>query len=106
VPTLYPRHKPTCAHFAEGRRYHHCKCAIWADGVLAGREVRRSLCTRDWTKANREVQKWEAAEHVQDRATPVALTDGWKSLLADLEARQLSDSLTQPSESTNSSIAR
>ena len=90
--TLYRRHKPTCPHFAEGRRFHHCKCVIWADGVLAGHEVRKSLRTRDWTKANRKVQKWEAEEQIIERAAPVTLTDAWKSLLTDLEARKLSDS--------------
>jgi integrase/recombinase XerD len=88
--TLYRRHKPTCPHFPEGRNYHHCKCAIWADGVLGGRELRKSLRTRDWTKANREVQKWEAAERMSERGAPVSLADAWESFLADLEARKLS----------------
>ncbi|SRR6266851_2409838 len=90
--TLYRRHKPTCPHFSEGRSHHHCKCAIWADGVLAGREVRKSLRTRDWTKANRQVQKWEAEEQITERAAPLTLAHAWKSLLADLVARKLSDS--------------
>jgi hypothetical protein len=71
--TLYRRHKPTCPPFSEGRGYHHCKCAIWADGVLGGREIRRSMRTQDWTEANRDVQKWEAAERISERgATCVA----------------------------------
>jgi hypothetical protein len=90
VLTLYRRHKPTCPHFSEGRSYHHCKCAIWADGVLAGREVRKSLRTRDWTKANREVQKWEAAERIRESGAPVSLADAWESFLADLTARMVS----------------
>jgi integrase/recombinase XerD len=90
--TLYRRHKPTCPHFAEGRRYHHCKCRIWVDGILGGKEIRRSLGTRDWTKANREVQKWEAAERVSEQEAPVMLADAWDKLLADLEARKLSES--------------
>lgn len=88
--TLYRRHKPTCSHFSEGRRYHHCKCAIWADGILGGRELRRSMRTRDWTKANRDTQKWEAAERVKEQGAPVSLADAWESFLADLEARKLS----------------
>lgn len=88
--TLYRRHKPTCPHFSEGRRYHHCKCAIWTDGVLGGREIRRSMRTRDWTKANREIQKWEAAERVKEQGAPVSLADAWGSFLSDLEARMVS----------------
>jgi integrase/recombinase XerD len=90
--TLYRRHKPTCPHFSEGRSHHHCRCAIWADGVLAGREVRKSLRTRDWTKANREVQKWEAAERIRESGAPVSLADAWESFLADLTARRVSPS--------------
>ncbi|HKW35870.1 MAG TPA: hypothetical protein VJN92_22890 [Candidatus Acidoferrum sp.] len=47
--------------------------------------------TRDWTKANREVQKWEAAERMSEQGAPVSLADTWESFLADLEARKLSD---------------
>ncbi|MGH9733910.1 MAG: tyrosine-type recombinase/integrase [Candidatus Acidiferrales bacterium] len=46
--------------------------------------------TRDWTKANRDVQKWEAAERVKEQGAPVSLTDAWESFLSDLEARSLS----------------
>lgn len=88
--TLYRRHKPTCSHFREGRKFHHCKCAIWADGILGGREIRRSMRTRDWTKANRDVQKWEAAERMSEQGAPVSIADAWESFLADLEARKLS----------------
>lgn len=88
--TLYRRHKPTCTHFSEGRKFHHCKCAIWADGVLGGREIRRSMRTRDWTKANREIQKWEAAERVSEQGAPVPLADAWESFITDLAARSLS----------------
>src|SRR6266852_5931836 len=90
--TLYRRHKPTCPHFSEGRRFHHCKCAIWADGILGGQEIRRSMRTRDWTKANREVQKWEAAERMSERGAPVSVADAWQSLLGDLGARRVSSS--------------
>jgi integrase/recombinase XerD len=90
--TLYRRHKPTCPHFAEGRRYHHCKCRIWVDGILGGKEIRQSLDLRDWTKANKKVQEWEAKEEVTERPDPVTVADGWRSILADLEARKLSDS--------------
>jgi site-specific recombinase XerD len=58
---------------------------------LGREEIRRSMRTRDWTRANQEVQKWEAAERINERAAPVSLTDAWKSQLADLEARRLSE---------------
>lgn len=56
---------------------------------MASSEARR-LRTRDWTKANRDVQKWEAAERMSERGAPVSLADAWESFFADLEARKLS----------------
>jgi integrase/recombinase XerD len=88
--TPYRRHKPNCPHFAEGRAYHHCKCKIWADGVLGGRELRKSLKTRDWTKANQMIQKWEAEEKVTERAAAVTLDEAWTSINAEFVARGLS----------------
>jgi site-specific recombinase XerD len=46
--------------------------------------------TRDWTKANREVQKWEAAERVKGQGASASLANAWESFLADLEARMVS----------------
>jgi integrase len=52
--------------------------------------VRKSLRTRDWTKANREVQKSEADERVKEQGAPKTLADAWDSFLAEIEARKLS----------------
>lgn len=88
--TLYRRHKATCPQFGQPRGLHNkCKCAIWADGVLGREEIRRSMKTRDWTKANQTVQMWEANEKISKRGGPVTLAHAWESLLADLETRQL-----------------
>jgi integrase len=46
--------------------------------------------TRDWTKATRDVRKWEADERIKENGAPVGLAAAWVSLLADLEARKLS----------------
>src|SRR5713226_8604114 len=46
--------------------------------------------TRDWTKANQLIQKWEAAECIIVKEAPVTLASAWTSILADLEARKLS----------------
>ena len=91
--TLYRRHKKTCPNFSKVRRevQRKCNCKFWADGVLAGREVRVSLGTRDSKKANEKVHEWEAKDRVIERGTAVTLADAWTSLLADLEARKLSN---------------
>src|SRR5215471_1710069 len=90
--TLYRRHKKTCPNFGKLRRARQvkCTCKFWVDGVLGGREVRLSLDTRDSKKASQKLHEWEAKEMVVERAA-VTLADAWTSLIADLEARKLSD---------------
>src|SRR5437764_14898420 len=89
--TLYRGHKATCPQFAAGRNSHNrCKCKIWADGVLGGKEKRLSVKTRDWTKAHQILQKWEADEKIVEQSAAVTLAAAWTALLADLEARKLS----------------
>ena len=86
--TLYRRHKASCPQFPEGRNSHNrCKCMIWADGVLGGKETRQSVKTRDWTKANKTVQQWEAQEKIIEGPVAVTLADAWTALLADLKTR-------------------
>jgi len=91
--TLYRRHKKTCPNFGKTRRQAQkkCNCKFWVDGVLAGRQVRMSLDTRDSKKANEKVHEWEAKERVVERGAAVTLADGWLSLLTDLEARKISN---------------
>ena len=91
--TLYRRHKRTCPNFGKSRRARQvkCTCKFWANGVLAGREVRVSLDTRDSKKANEKLHEWESKERVVERGAPVTLADAWTSMLADLEARKLSN---------------
>jgi hypothetical protein len=93
--TLYRRHKPTCRSFAEPRTHNKCRCKIWAGGTLDGREVRKSVGTRDWTKANQMVQTWEAEEKVTERSTAVTLDEAWISLHAEFVARDLSAETTR-----------
>jgi integrase/recombinase XerD len=86
--TIYRRHKATCSQFSEGRNSHNrCKCMIWADGVLCGKETRQSVKTRDWTKAQKIVRGWEAEEEIVEQSAAVTLADAWTALLADLKTR-------------------
>jgi integrase/recombinase XerD len=90
--TLYRRHKRTCPNFGKARReaQRKCNCKFWVDGVLAGREIRMSLGTRDSKKASQIVHEMDAKEMLPERGAAVTLADAWTSLLADLEARKLS----------------
>jgi integrase/recombinase XerD len=106
--TLYRRHKPKCRGLIntaaqlereptnqERRAFNKCKCKIWAGGTLAGHEVRKSVGTRDWTKANQIVQGWEAEEKVTVKETAITLDDAWTRIHADMLARALSMETTR-----------
>jgi site-specific recombinase XerD len=55
--------------------------------VFDGKETRRSMRTKDWTKAARQLLEWEAQERVIERNAPVTLAQAWESLIADLGTR-------------------
>ncbi len=61
--TLWRRHLKACAHAARGRLYTKCACPIWCDGDVAGSRVRKSMDTRDWARAMRNLGKIEDPTH-------------------------------------------
>jgi site-specific recombinase XerD len=88
--TIYRRHKKSCAHKDEGRSYRRCRCPIWVDGSCGGKEIRKALGELDWEKAQNSVREWESTERISEHDTPVSLSDAWRNIIADLEARNLS----------------
>jgi integrase/recombinase XerD len=90
--TIYRRHLKRCKHRAQGRRHRHCQCPIWADGILAGIEIRESLKLRDWQRAQEHVREWEARAQRPIETAAKTIGAAWKEFLSDLEARKLADS--------------
>src|SRR5450631_672591 len=90
---IYRRHLRGCGHCGEGRRYRRCKCPIWVDGFLGGREIRRSLGTADWQKAQDFVREWEAkaSEPVQPKE-PASIKAAGDAFVTDAESRKLAES--------------
>jgi len=90
--TTYRRHKKTCEHRSEGRKYRRCRCPIWVDGFLSGQEIRKSLETSDWEKAQDLIREWEA-KGIQDanRDRHVSIAQACDDFLADAGARNLRD---------------
>jgi integrase len=90
--TIYRRHLKKCDHRNEGRKYRRCRCPIWADGFLGREEIRKSLETNDWEKAQGIIREWEAqgsqapAEAADNRLTVEA---AFEQYVADAESRQL-----------------
>jgi len=77
----------------QGRGYRRCRCPVWVDGFFAGEEVRKSLCTADWQKAQDLVRGMEATNN-EPKSIPEPLTIQLSRdrFLADAKARQLNES--------------
>ncbi len=87
--TIYRRHIKTCAHRSEGRKYRRCRCPIWADGFIGREEVRKTLDTRDWEKAQGVIREWEAEGSRPAEPEPITIARAWEEFLADAKARNL-----------------
>jgi integrase/recombinase XerD len=88
--TIYRRHRKDCEHRTEGRKYRRCRCPIWADGYIAAQEIRKSLDTVDWQKAQERVREWESKElEPQTAAEPITVQEAGDRFLTDAKARQL-----------------
>ena len=87
--TTYRRHRRSCEHRSEGRKYRRCRCPIWVDGTLDGREIRKSLGIINWEKAQALVREWEA-EGADESEGPISIETALTRFLADCQARSLS----------------
>jgi len=88
--TIYRRHRKCCKHRPQGRKYRHCQCSIWIDGILAGAEIRESLKIRDWQRASEIVREWEAnGRRTIEQPDPMTVKDACDKFIADGEARGL-----------------
>ena len=89
--TLFRRHLKTCAHRSEGRTYRRCHCPIWADGLAGESDIRVSLKTKDWERAQGIVRQWEAEGRSVGQSKPVTVEQAAENFLADVKARQLAE---------------
>jgi integrase/recombinase XerD len=91
--TIYRRHRKDCEHRSEGRKYRRCRCPIWVDGFLAGREICKSLDMADWQKAQEYVRDWESKEAEPKTTTePVTVLQAGDRFVDDAKARNLTHS--------------
>jgi hypothetical protein len=91
--TLYRRHQQKCRHRNSGRKYRRCRCPVWVDGMLGEREIRESLGTTNWDKAQEIVREWEADGHTSKRenAEPITIVAAVDDFIADAAARELKE---------------
>lgn len=91
--TIYRRHVKGCVHRSEGRKYRRCRCPIWADGLLGREEIRKSLDTREWEKAQDIIRQWEAegSRRQEPQPEPVTIAQAWEDFFEDVKARKLEE---------------
>ena len=86
--TLYRRHRANCKSTARRAK---CSCPIWAQGVLHGESVRRSLDLTNWEAANRLINELE----IHGAEESLSVSDACERWIADCEARQLKPQSTR-----------
>jgi len=91
---IYTRHNPLrCSLTERTQRDKKCRCPIWVYGTLAtGKQVRKSLKCRDWTKAQQIVRKWEVGGTQPASAMRTRIEEWRDKFLQDAGARNLTDS--------------
>ena len=87
---LYRLHARSCPHRAKGRRWTRCSCAVWVQGSLAGKWVKKSLNTRDWSVAAATIHQWEAARQIGGKVIEIpTIREAISKYVEDAEARHL-----------------
>src|SRR5262245_4241570 len=91
--TLYRRHKKSCGHWKDGRKYRGCRCPIWVDGTLGGNDIRKALGELNWERASKWLLEQQAAGEVQaEKTEEVTIEQARQDFIADGEARKLKKS--------------
>ncbi len=87
----YRRHVKSCPHRTEGRKYRRCRCPIWVDGTLDGHEIRKSVQTRNWEKAQALIRDWEATGSRGDDNPIPTVAEACGDFIVDAKARKLTE---------------
>ena len=91
--TIYRRHRKGCEHRREGRKYRRCRCPIWVDGFLGTQDIRKSLETADWQKAQQTIREWEAtASEPKAPQEPTTIKAAGDAFITDAEGQKLAES--------------
>jgi site-specific recombinase XerD len=90
--TAYRRHSEKCPHKADGRSWKRCKCPLWTDGSLNGREMRVSLdklgCYT-WEQGQEKIREWESKGRIVQRVGTVPYQDAIDKFMASAKACNL-----------------
>src|SRR5579872_2032280 len=83
--TLFRRHGTSCQH--KTRKLRNCACSIWVDGTVGGKEIRRTLKTRNWQRAQQLVREMEANDKEPDER--VTIERACEAFIQDAKDRAL-----------------
>lgn len=100
--TIYRRHVPDCKEAAAGvRSTQKCDCPCWVIGPLPdGRMIRRTLGTRDWSRALRIVDLLDRGGMTVAPVERRSLQDGIAAFLANCKRRALAPGTLHNYETT------
>jgi integrase/recombinase XerD len=101
--TIYRRHKRDCPLRGEAQAREHldgdvylrrgpkvCRCPVWVDGLLSGREIRRTLGTQNWEKAKAQALAWDRGERSIEEGR-IGIKKATDAFIADAEDRNLKE---------------
>lgn len=66
---LYRRHLKACVPGQANRHHKRCKCPVWVHQVINGEELRQSLKTSDWKRAEKIIEAWESGDDPDKAST-------------------------------------
>jgi integrase/recombinase XerD len=82
---LYRRHGRRCHH--KSRKVRNCECPIWVDGTVGGKEIRRTLKTKNWQRAQGLVRTMELQDKEPDER--ITIEHACQAFRDDAKARGL-----------------
>ncbi len=102
----YRRHTRSCKYSSKPnpQEFTRCNCPIWCYGVLAGKEVRRSMKMRDWKRALEAVELWNRAP--EEVGPAVTVKDAIDAFIRNREMRKMTTSTIASHQKTFSHLIR
>ena len=85
--TLYRRHKESCKH-AGDRYFRKCRCAVWTEGTIESKYIRRSLKTRSWERGE-ELKRQIEDGTAEKPSNTITIERATQAFIGDCKARNL-----------------
>jgi integrase/recombinase XerD len=87
---LYRRHRKTCSAEEWDKSFRKCRCPILAEGMLAGRWVRKSTKQLTFEKAQEVIDRWEQEGKIISAELTPTIKEASRAFLVELQSRKVS----------------